>query len=554
MAVIMYWLHQVIFRSFLASGLCGVSHIVFILTGFLFGAWEDVCFQSKITGPLKMGRAIFWYVATWIVWATLCVGCFHFTDVHYNEILTQWYLGWIQFTIVIQLFAGMWLAADTLNLIPFHWAFKGIFLTGTFVLFGAAISHIIYWWSQVMSKELRPPERWHFVTSMGSYPLIPSVYYGMYADKMCTIKNVWWRLGARCLFVFFFSIFGFFWFHIIFTPLNILGIPDSWYHDKDLIFNFLLALLGLTHSWFCKRWGFVRKVIVIPPMEKVIVTPTVASLPAQEKAAAVGKDEKREAESGSDSEKSSESDTANSRSSGAYTSDWSSDDSNYGHKRGRGHHKRPRSWSRRSGSYTSSSRSRSRSWSSDYSTSRSRSYSSRSRSPDSRSRSNSSSMSSDASSSPRTRRSRRQKKITSDRSSSSSSGSESETESSTSESEKGKSELTATSGSESGSSSGHSTASAASKPPVEIGDIDMEVFVDYNALAEQNPDRASAAALAPQPSRRLEEEGDEGGTEDSTPYASPQKYKVDLLRKQHKAEQRADDEGTPAAVRKKHRL
>lgn len=56
------------------------------------------------------------------------------------------------------------------------------------------------------------------------------------------------------------SVIGFFFFHLMCSPLAIMGHPASWFHDNDLITNFTMAVLGLAQNWFAKKWPFMKEV------------------------------------------------------------------------------------------------------------------------------------------------------------------------------------------------------------------------------------------------------------------------------------------------------
>ncbi|KAH3767939.1 hypothetical protein Pelo_30 [Pelomyxa schiedti] len=271
----MYFIHQVILRSFLDSPAKVMNaHIAYILIGFFFGAWEDVCFEGKLLGWTGVVRGVAWYVITWGVWCILMLGITGIHRDHYNAIFVNWFLSWLQMAIVTQLWVGIWFK-DILQMFKHISIYiRGIVLTGLIVLNGVALSHIIYGFTVLYCEECKPGDMWHFGVACGSYPLIPILCMGLYGNAFRELKQPALRVVCSWAYVQAVAVSDFFLFHLICSPMHMMGHQQSWFHDNELVVNFTIALLLLTWNWFTQRWLFVKAEL---PPSVLLVTPSSVS-------------------------------------------------------------------------------------------------------------------------------------------------------------------------------------------------------------------------------------------------------------------------------------
>ncbi|KAH3765937.1 hypothetical protein Pelo_2243 [Pelomyxa schiedti] len=269
----LFFIHEVIMRSFLdTAAKVMTGHITFILIGFFFGAWEDVCFDGKLLAWLGVFRGVGWYVVTWGSWCLLLLGITGIRRDHFDGIFVNWALCWIQMAIVTQLWLGIWFSKDLLlKFKPIPLLVRGLVLTGIIFTNGVAVSHIVYGFTALYCEECKPGDMWHFGVACASYPLMPIITMGLYGNAFREFTNPVVRVVSAWAFVQVVSVADFFLFHLLFSPMHIMGHATSWFHDTELIVNFTIAYIMLTWHWFTQRWGFMKA--VLPPSVELVTVP-----------------------------------------------------------------------------------------------------------------------------------------------------------------------------------------------------------------------------------------------------------------------------------------
>jgi len=294
-AILIYTIHDRIFSTFLAGGVAGVTygHLCFIIFGFHIAGYDDTVWDGKLSAwlPTKPLRSVFWYLVTWVVWVLLyglyCQSVFSGLDlVRVNGVLAC-----VQWVVMQQFTYGVGKFNEAMNASKWplftRQPLKGLFLTFFHTFCGVAINFIIYGLEEAAwGDTVSPDDKFHHSLLIATYPLIPSCFGGLLTNYFAAEKVWYKRLGKRVLHIYFFIAIDYWWYHLIFAPWGFLGSKEfTWWHHDDLLWNFAIAIVPLTHHWFCARWGWVRRekppVEAFPPLpsDDGLAIPPSPSLP-----------------------------------------------------------------------------------------------------------------------------------------------------------------------------------------------------------------------------------------------------------------------------------
>eukprot|EP00771_Trimastix_marina_P000097 gnl/Trimastix_PCT/1100.p1 GENE.gnl/Trimastix_PCT/1100~~gnl/Trimastix_PCT/1100.p1 ORF type:complete len:497 (-),score=84.67 gnl/Trimastix_PCT/1100:148-1638(-) len=288
-AIILFWAHEQWLVNTIPKEAVMTGHFTFIVFGFFLFAWDDTCFEGKLTGIGKVpgwGRQLIWYIITWVLWILilgLCCGAYLNA---YNADAIQAILGNFQLVIIQHLTLGL----NHRDVLPevlhgklgkLHWATRGTVLTLYCIVTGVGIAWILYLinWA-CFPAPATWHDHWHHVLYQGTFPLSPAVMFGLYSHHFTKVfppvvhagqtadDETDWKMAhpykryfARLSYIYFLATCCYLLFHLVLAPTGILGMQGKpFYKQQALIVNFTVSILPLTHHWFCARWGFVRQV------------------------------------------------------------------------------------------------------------------------------------------------------------------------------------------------------------------------------------------------------------------------------------------------------
>jgi len=248
------------------------GQLTLIVFGFFFFGWDDFMFLGALSRWLKIDalKALFWYLVTWLVWYAVyampngpiaALGQFSKLNLEHILALSQWVI------IMSLLIAITW--KDYLATRKFSNDYsRGIRLTAFSVLVGVSLGYLCFGILSVVSvhspeiaivtKEGAPdvPAMWHHVLYIATYPLIPLILFGLYTNHFNHIADAKARVFARTALLFALVVVGYFMFRLVIAPSGIFGY-HPWWHHFDLVFNFTIAIIALSHHWFNGRLGFL---------------------------------------------------------------------------------------------------------------------------------------------------------------------------------------------------------------------------------------------------------------------------------------------------------
>ena len=108
-----------------------------------------------------------------------------------------------------------------------------------------------------LGPEISEADKWHHVLYMGTYPLIPIIIFGIFSKHFNHVKDIYLRAQYRTLWIAVLVVIGWVMFRVIIEPSGIFG-DHPWWHHFDLVFNFTISIIALSHHWFCGRIGFLK--------------------------------------------------------------------------------------------------------------------------------------------------------------------------------------------------------------------------------------------------------------------------------------------------------
>jgi hypothetical protein len=215
-------------------------------------------------------KALFWYLFTWLIWYILYAmpGGPVEALVKFNRLNFEYLLASSQWVIIMSLMIAItW--KDFLATIQFPNEYiRGILLTFFSVVVGFSIAYIcfailnlignIYPEMAIVTKEGTRDiaATWHHVLYIATYPLIPLILFGLYTNHLNHIANPRTRAIARTVLLLVLMLIGYAIYRFLIAPSGIFG-HHPWWHHADLVFNFTVAIIALTHHWFNGRLGFL---------------------------------------------------------------------------------------------------------------------------------------------------------------------------------------------------------------------------------------------------------------------------------------------------------
>lgn len=261
-AIVLFYLNEVIMASVfgIPDALIMPGHFTFILLGFFFYGWDDFMFKGALSGWMKIDavKALFWLLFNWAVWyvvfawpdgIAMALGSF-------DPVRLNWFLASMQWVIMMSMMTAItWREYLETIRFPNNYARGLILLTGA-VTAGFTVAMICYLLVNSVAPALPEAAKWHHVLYMGTYPLIPIILSGIYSNHFNHIKNIDLKTVYRTVNVVVWVVLWYLTFRLIVTPSGIFGV-HPWYHHFDLVVNFTVSIIPLTHHWFNGKLGFV---------------------------------------------------------------------------------------------------------------------------------------------------------------------------------------------------------------------------------------------------------------------------------------------------------
>ena len=262
-AVFIFYIHEFIMREIIGipADLIMAGQFTFIVFGFFFFGMDDFLFQGQLSKWLKKDvyKAIFWYIIIWIVWLPMfassmgpvaALGTFNPTNLFFM-------LGSFQWVIMMQMMIAItW--RDYIDTIKFrnHYV-RGIELLTFAMIAGFVLGYLCYQMVVFAEPSLPDFNKWHHVLYMATYPLIPIILFGLYTNYFNNVEDIRRRAGLRTLAVAIIVVLGYVIFRFIIAPTGVFGV-HPWWHHFDLVFNFTISIIALSHHWFCGRIGAIK--------------------------------------------------------------------------------------------------------------------------------------------------------------------------------------------------------------------------------------------------------------------------------------------------------
>jgi hypothetical protein len=284
-AVILFFVHETIMVGFIGipQPLAMPGHFTLIVFGFFLYGFDDFMYGGRLVRWLKNDilKAIFWYVVIWILWALFFamkggpVEGYSLETFH-EETFFRW-LACIQWIIIMSLMVALTFKDAIPSLrIRNRWI-EGTSLLIFSIVGGIVMGHICLGLIELLAPwgSVSNADKWHHVLYMGTYPLIPVVLMGVYTDNYSKIRNPMKRVSIRLAYLIPSVVLSYFLFHLVIASpeyivnqispgtlnkgIGIFGL-HPWHHHFDLVFNFTVSIIPLTHHWFSGKVGFVKKI------------------------------------------------------------------------------------------------------------------------------------------------------------------------------------------------------------------------------------------------------------------------------------------------------
>jgi hypothetical protein len=263
-AVFIFYGHEFLMKDIIGipAGLLMTSQFMFILLGFFFFGMDDFMFKGQLSKWLGHDalKAIFWYAMVWVVWFLIFASswslCGALGDFDADRCL--WFMGSFQWVIMMSMMIAItW--RDYLETVRFRDNYdRGVKLLTFSLLAGFVIGFMCYQIVNILEPGIPEAEKWHHVLYMGTYPLIPIILFGVYSNHFNHIRDTFRRTQMRTLWIAAMVVLGYVLFRLVIAPSGIFG-EHPWYHHFDLVFNFTVSIIALSHHWFCARIGFQRE-------------------------------------------------------------------------------------------------------------------------------------------------------------------------------------------------------------------------------------------------------------------------------------------------------
>jgi hypothetical protein len=262
-AIVLFFLHRWIMGQLfgIPEKLVFPGQLTFIVLGFFFYGWDDFMFLGRLSGWLKVDalKALFWYLFIWVMWYILYATPAGIVAAlgDFNKLNLDILLGISQWIIVMSLMIAItW--KDFLATLQFPNDYvRGMVLLAFSVTMGVVIGLICLYIINLVKPDLSSSEKWHHILYMGTYPLIPLIVFGLYTNHFNHIKGAFIKALARTVFLIVLVAIEYFLFKKAISPA--LFGEHPWWHQQDLVFNFTIAIIILTHHWFNGRLGFLKE-------------------------------------------------------------------------------------------------------------------------------------------------------------------------------------------------------------------------------------------------------------------------------------------------------
>ncbi len=243
----------------------------FIVLGFFFFGMDDFMFKGALSKWIKKDavKAIFWFIIIWVFWYILFAASWGLSRALgvFDALANNIFLGSFQWTIMMSMMIAItW--RDFLESIKWKSDIqRGLVLLPFSLIMGLVLGYICVFFIDVIQPFADPDamlssvDKWHHVLYMGTFPLIPIILFGIYSNHFNAIPDVKKKVMARTAFIASMVILGYFIFHLVTSETGLFAVNGTnphWFHSQDLIFNFTVSIIPLSHHWFCGRVWFLR--------------------------------------------------------------------------------------------------------------------------------------------------------------------------------------------------------------------------------------------------------------------------------------------------------
>eukprot|EP01029_Cantina_marsupialis_P026595 TRINITY_DN7194_c0_g1_i1.p1 TRINITY_DN7194_c0_g1~~TRINITY_DN7194_c0_g1_i1.p1 ORF type:complete len:445 (-),score=45.52 TRINITY_DN7194_c0_g1_i1:106-1440(-) len=250
------------------------GHSYFVVIAFCVMSMDTLVFRrhlSKFTNNDFL-QILIWFLISYVIWYFIYITPFIGEEVDgHKRNLIYASLGWFMSFQFITEFSFQ----DVINNIKWlnrkHFLIRGLILIDYLVLITLATKYISYYVSYLgwNNDEMSKTERWYHVVDFGTYPLLPSVLMSLYSESCNNERRTLFRYCKRWGYIVVSSIAIYFIYHIYIVPMGFLGHDgdgedNKWFKYDDSTFIFCLLALPLTHHFYFCRFGFLKKINILP--------------------------------------------------------------------------------------------------------------------------------------------------------------------------------------------------------------------------------------------------------------------------------------------------
>ncbi len=243
----------------------------FIVLGFFFFGMDDFMFKGALSKWIRKDahKAIFWFGIIWVFWYVLYAASWGLSKAlgSFDALANNTFLGSFQWTIMMSMMIAItW--RDFLETIKWKSDIqRGLVLLPFSIIMGFILGLISFGFIGAIQPVVEPDAvldaatKWHHVLYMGTFPLIPIIIFGVYSNHFNHIEDIKMKTFARTSYIAFLVLLGYFIFHYLISPsglFSVNGVEPEWFHSQDLIWNFTVSIIPLSHHWFCGRIGFLK--------------------------------------------------------------------------------------------------------------------------------------------------------------------------------------------------------------------------------------------------------------------------------------------------------
>ena len=265
-AVFIFFIHEWLMKDIIgvADDLIMGGQFIFIVLGFFFYGMDDFMFKGQLSKWIKSDalKAVLWYFVIWVFWLFLFAFDWGLSAAlgNFNAVYFFWFLASFQWVIMMQMMVAItW--GEYIDTIKFKNNIdRGIKVLSAAMIAGFIIAYMCYMVVNFLGPDIAEADKWHHVLYMGTYPLIPIIVFGIYSNHFNHIKDKFVKAQHRTLFIAALVVIGWVLFRLVIAPSGIFG-DHPWWHHFDLVFNFTISIIALSHHWFCGRIGcLIQKV------------------------------------------------------------------------------------------------------------------------------------------------------------------------------------------------------------------------------------------------------------------------------------------------------